>query len=77
MNPQWAQDLIQQAPIKMVTTRIVSNDFFFKKMSNASQVASGGGPLGHPKVYINLDDGKPHACPYSGQLYQLDPNAKH
>ncbi|XP_031560505.1 NADH dehydrogenase [ubiquinone] iron-sulfur protein 6, mitochondrial-like [Actinia tenebrosa] len=26
----------------------------------------GGGPLGHPKVYINLDQDGPHPCGYCG-----------
>jgi len=34
----------------------------------SSKVAcdGGGGALGHPKVYINLDDGKPKGCIYCG-----------
>ena len=35
----------------------------------------GGGALGHPKVYINLDDGEPHGCIYCGLRFQLDPKA--
>ena len=35
----------------------------------------GGGALGHPRVYINLDDGQPKACIYCGLRYQLDPKA--
>merc|ERR1719336_725361 len=42
VNPQWSQELIQEVPIKMVATRLVSCD-------------GGGGALGHPRVYINLD----------------------
>lgn len=26
----------------------------------------GGGPLGHPKVFVNLDKDKPIACGYCG-----------
>jgi len=62
VNPQWSQDLIQEVPIKMVATRLVSCD-------------GGGGALGHPRVYINLDDGQPKACIYCGLRYQLDPKA--
>merc|ERR1719447_515229 len=62
VNDQWAQDLIQEVPIKMVATRIVGCD-------------GGGGALGHPKVYINLDDGEPHGCIYCGLRFQLDPKA--
>ena len=25
---------------------------------------TGGGPLGHPKIYINLDKPGPHPCSY-------------
>merc|ERR1712004_444604 len=62
VNPQWSQDLIQEVPIKMVATRLESCD-------------GGGGALGHPRVYINLDDGQPKACIYCGLRYQLDPKA--
>ena len=42
---------------------------------SASQVAcdGGGGPLGHPKVYINLDDGETHVCIYCGLRYIFKP----
>ena len=30
----------------------------------------GGGALGHPKVYINLDKKGPHACIYCGLMYE-------
>ena len=51
-QPQAAIELIAQVPIRMETRRIVSCD-------------GGGGALGHPKVYINLDKaGEPNVCPY-------------
>ena len=44
-------------------------------VSSCSQVAcdGGGGPLGHPKVYINLDDGETHVCIYCGLRYIFKP----
>ena len=33
----------------------------------------GGGPLGHPKVYLTLDGSGKIDCPYCGRRYQLDP----
>ena len=33
----------------------------------------GGGPLGHPKVYINLDKPGPQSCPYCGLRYEFVP----
>ncbi len=36
----------------------------------------GGGPLGHPTVYLHID-GTGHAvCPYCSRRFVLDPNAK-
>lgn len=41
VNKNHAIDLIAEVPVKECTERVVSCD-------------GGGGPLGHPKVYINL-----------------------
>lgn len=37
----------------------------------------GGGPLGHPKVYLHIDsdDGKV-TCPYCSRTYAYSPNAE-
>ncbi|KAJ3216701.1 hypothetical protein HDU67_009133 [Dinochytrium kinnereticum] len=58
-NPLAAIELIRKVPIITVSTRRVSCD-------------GGGGALGHPKVFINLDDGHPVACGYCGQRFQKD-----
>ena len=31
----------------------------------------GGGALGHPRIYINLERGKVHACIYCQQKFML------
>jgi NADH dehydrogenase (ubiquinone) Fe-S protein 6 len=54
--PLSAQELISKVPVKFVDSRVVSCD---------------GGELGHPKVYINLDQGKATSCGYCGQRFQL------
>ncbi|MBW0488359.1 hypothetical protein O181_028074 [Austropuccinia psidii MF-1] len=56
-NPLAAIELIAQEPIRMVSSRIAACD-------------GGGGALGHPKVFINLDKPGPHACPYCGLRYE-------
>ncbi len=30
----------------------------------------GGGPLGHPKVFLEMGDDHQVACPYCGRLYK-------
>ncbi|QQP42431.1 NADH dehydrogenase iron-sulfur protein 6 mitochondrial, partial [Caligus rogercresseyi] len=58
INDQFSIDLVSKmAPIE-VTERIVSCD-------------GGGGALGHPRVFINLDEGTPKACIYCQLRYVL------
>ncbi|TPX33348.1 hypothetical protein SmJEL517_g03781 [Synchytrium microbalum] len=57
-NPPAAIEMIHKVPITVVETRRVCCD-------------GGGGALGHPKVYINLDQGIPIACGYCGLKYQM------
>ena len=60
VNTRFAIDLIAQVPPKEAKSRIVSCD-------------GGGGPLGHPKVYINLDKPGNHTCGYCGlRFLKLD-----
>ncbi|KAJ3168465.1 hypothetical protein HDU88_001347 [Geranomyces variabilis] len=58
-NPLSAQELIAQVPVRMVSARRVACD-------------GGGGALGHPKVYINLDRGEPQPCGYCGLRFQQE-----
>ncbi|KAI8899881.1 zinc-finger domain-containing protein [Globomyces pollinis-pini] len=60
-NPLSAQELIAQVPVTMVEGRKISCD-------------GGGGALGHPKVYINLDNSGPMSCGYCGLRFQQKPH---
>ncbi|XP_015268808.1 PREDICTED: NADH dehydrogenase [ubiquinone] iron-sulfur protein 6, mitochondrial [Gekko japonicus] len=54
VNENFAIDLIAEQPVTEVEDRVVSCD-------------GGGGALGHPRVYINLDkDTKTGTCGYCG-----------
>ena len=55
VNKNFAIDLIKEAPIIVCDARVVWS--------------SGGGPLGHPKVYINVDPPEPQDCGYSGRRF--------
>ncbi|PLW25302.1 hypothetical protein PCANC_27228 [Puccinia coronata f. sp. avenae] len=48
-SPLPAIDLIRREPIRMVTSRVAVCD-------------GGGGALGHPKIFINLDKPGAHPC---------------
>ncbi|XP_044517857.1 NADH dehydrogenase [ubiquinone] iron-sulfur protein 6, mitochondrial-like [Gracilinanus agilis] len=54
VNENFAIDLIAEQPVSKVESRVISCD-------------GGGGALGHPKVYINLDkETKTGTCGYCG-----------
>ena len=55
MNTRFAIDLIAEEPPIAVKGR--------------SAYCDGGGPLGHPRVYINLDQPGNHSCGYCGLRY--------
>lgn len=55
VNKNWAVDLIAADPVVVCDERIVWS--------------SGGGPLGHPKVFIRLDLNEVHDCTYSGRKF--------
>jgi len=63
VNENFPIFLAHEVPAKRVTERVAACD-------------GGRGPLGHPKVYINLDEPGEHACGYCGQSYYLDESCR-
>uniref|UniRef100_A0A8C6S5B0 NADH dehydrogenase [ubiquinone] iron-sulfur protein 6, mitochondrial n=1 Tax=Neogobius melanostomus TaxID=47308 RepID=A0A8C6S5B0_9GOBI len=58
VNKSFAINLVAEEPVTPVENRVVSCD-------------GGGGALGHPKVYINLDkDTKVGTCGYCGLQFK-------
>ncbi len=64
VNPNWAADLIAKVPDIEVNTHVVACD-------------GGGGALGHPRVFINLDGPEPRECIYCQQKYVFSKTAKY
>ncbi|KZO93558.1 ubiquinone oxidoreductase 20 kd subunit [Calocera viscosa TUFC12733] len=62
-NPPSAMALVAEDPIRLVNGR--------------KAVCDGGGPLGHPKIYINLDKPGPRPCGYCGIRFEKNPEAGH
>ncbi|EIW64654.1 uncharacterized protein TRAVEDRAFT_42061 [Trametes versicolor FP-101664 SS1] len=60
-NPLSAMEMISREPIRVVNGRKAVCD-------------GGGGPLGHPKIFINLDKPGPRACGYCGLRYEQAPH---
>merc|ERR1711894_566744 len=55
VNTRFAIDLIAEDPVVVCEQRVVFSD--------------SKGPLGHPRVYINLDKPGVHTCGYSGRKF--------
>lgn len=53
-----AMELIAMVPPIVVDNRVAVCD-------------GGSGPTGHPRVFINLDNGKPNPCGYCGLRFQM------
>lgn len=58
INERFAIDLIADEPIIKCKDRVVSCD-------------GGDGSLGHPRVFINLDQPGAHSCGYCGLRFEL------
>lgn len=52
-QPLAAIELIHKQPVRWSKKRVTSCD-------------GGGGPLGHPRIFINLDKPQVHGCTYCG-----------
>ncbi|KAF9786952.1 hypothetical protein BJ322DRAFT_1052904, partial [Thelephora terrestris] len=52
-------EMIAKESIRLSKTRIAACD-------------GGGGPLGHPKIFINLDKPGAHSCTYYGLRFELE-----
>merc|ERR1712061_331027 len=64
VNPAWSMDLAAKIPIIEVNTKVVACD-------------GGGGALGHPRIFINLDGPEPRECIYCQQKYRYNASAKY
>ncbi|KAK8187240.1 NADH-ubiquinone oxidoreductase [Phyllosticta capitalensis] len=63
-RPHAAIDLIHKQPVRWVNSRMVSCD-------------GGGGPLGHPRIFINVDKPKICWCTYCGLPFAHEHHRKH
>ncbi|KAN0100612.1 Zinc-finger domain containing protein [Tylopilus felleus] len=60
-NPPSAMEMIANEPIRIVHGRKAVCD-------------GGGGSLGHPKIFINLDQPGPRSCGYCGLRFEQAPH---
>ena len=54
----------------------IKKDSFLKHLIRQVSCDGGGGALGHPRVFINLDASGPQSCIYCGLRYVFAPEDK-
>ena len=64
VNPHFAIDLVAEVAPIACKTRVTTCD-------------GGGGPLGHPRVFINLDQPGNHSCGYCGLRFYKEDHEHH
>ncbi|KAI9733462.1 MAG: hypothetical protein M1818_007210 [Claussenomyces sp. TS43310] len=62
--PEAAINLIHKQPVRWVHERVVECD-------------GGGGPLGHPRIFINVDKPQINMCTYCGLPFANEHHRKH
>jgi len=43
------------------------------EVDTTTVACDGGGPLGHPRVFLSLEKGGETECPYCDRIYKLKP----
>ncbi|KZW02207.1 ubiquinone oxidoreductase 20 kd subunit [Exidia glandulosa HHB12029] len=76
-GPRFEQTALDLQPKPMSAMQLVSEDPI-RLVHGRKAVCDGGvGPLGHPKIYINLDKPGPKACGYCGIRFEQVPHEGH
>ncbi|RKP05899.1 zinc-finger domain-containing protein [Thamnocephalis sphaerospora] len=73
-NARFEQTDLDKQPRPMAAIELISAVPVIKVDKRIAVCDGGGGALGHPKVYINLDDGHAQSCGYCGLRFQQEPH---
>ncbi|KAK0478360.1 zinc-finger domain-containing protein [Armillaria novae-zelandiae] len=74
-NPRFEQTAMETQPAPLSAMQLISEEPI-RLVDGRKAVCDGGnGPLGHPKIYINLDQAGPRSCGYCGLRFQQNHHA--
>ncbi|CAK9779974.1 hypothetical protein CC85DRAFT_283558 [Cutaneotrichosporon oleaginosum] len=71
-NPRFEQVNLPLQPDGLSAMALVNEQPIVKLEARRAVCDGGGGPLGHPKIYINLDKPGAHACGYCGARFEQE-----
>ncbi|PBK77344.1 hypothetical protein ARMSODRAFT_904038 [Armillaria solidipes] len=74
-NPRFEQTAMETQPAPLSAMQLIAEEPI-RLVDGRKAVCDGGnGPLGHPKIYINLDQTGPRSCGYCGLRFQQNHHA--
>ncbi|EIM83508.1 uncharacterized protein STEHIDRAFT_123920 [Stereum hirsutum FP-91666 SS1] len=76
-GPRFEQTIMELQPAPLSALEMIANEPV-RVVQGRKAVCDGGvGPLGHPKIFINLDKPGPQPCGYCGIRFEQDPHHSH
>ncbi|KAF8642283.1 hypothetical protein AX16_009554 [Volvariella volvacea WC 439] len=73
-GPRFEQTIMELQPQPLSAMELIANEPIRFVEGRKAVCDGGGGPLGHPKIYINLDKPGPRPCGYCGLRYEQAPH---
>ncbi|KAF8905577.1 hypothetical protein CPB84DRAFT_1727195 [Gymnopilus junonius] len=74
-NPRFEQTAMEFQPAPLSAMALIAEEPIRLVKGRKATCDGGGGPLGHPKIFINLDQPGPRAC--GGIRFEQDPHHHH
>ncbi|KAF8481936.1 ubiquinone oxidoreductase 20 kd subunit [Russula ochroleuca] len=69
-GPRFEQTIMELQPNSLSAMELIANEPIRLIHSRKAVCDGGAGPLGHPKIYINLDKPGPQSCGYCGLRFE-------
>ncbi|KAL4243466.1 Zinc finger CHCC-type domain-containing protein [Abortiporus biennis] len=76
-GPHFEQTIMELQPQPLSALEMISNEPIRLVHGRKAVCDGGGGPLGHPKIFINLDKPGPKPCGYCGIRFEQAPHHDH
>ncbi|KAI0689591.1 zinc-finger domain-containing protein [Cytidiella melzeri] len=76
-GPRFEQTAMELQPMPLSAMELIANEPIRVVKGRKAVCDGGAGPLGHPKIFINLDKPGPRPCGYCGIRYEQAPHHGH
>ncbi|RHZ48981.1 hypothetical protein Glove_535g38 [Diversispora epigaea] len=77
VGPRFEQTDLEAQPRPLAAIELIAEEPIHYVEGRIAVCHGGGGPLGHPQIYINLDQPGPNVCGYCGLRFEKNPHHHH